>query len=174
MTGRTAGPRKAGGALPLGACVLVALILPGVAPAQIPGDELPVMGRIRNEYLATTYTDIKQVLADWTEHHRQSDFRRLVRQFTEDGLYSPVEGWYVQGRESLTDTLTTRLTHVRNYYTSLLDFTASGGLVYYMGRMSYRLEGPVPADVRGTFVMVLYQQGRNWRIRSYVERAGIY
>lgn len=162
------GPIRALRRLSGSALFVAAMAVPSAA--QIPGDELPAMGRIRNEYLATTFTDIKLVMTDWTEHHRRGDLRRLLRLFTDDGFYSPVEGWYVQGREGLTDTLTVRLPQVRNYHTSLLDFTASGGLVYYMGRMSYRLEGPTPTDVRGTFVMVLYQQGRSWRIRSYVER----
>ena len=76
----------------------------------------------------------------------------------------------MQGRGSVADTLATRVGRVKSYHASLLDFTASGGLAYYLGRMSYRLEGGAGADVTGTFVMVLYLDGRRWKIRSYVER----
>ncbi|MEZ4457735.1 MAG: nuclear transport factor 2 family protein [Gemmatimonadales bacterium] len=140
--------------------------------AQIPGDELPGMGRARTEYLAATYTDVKELISEWQDLHRRGDAERLSRLFTEDGLYSPPGSWYVQGRDAVADTLASRLPRVRNYHTSLIDFTASGGLVYYLGRVSYRLEGQPPEDLAGTFVMVLYQQGRRWRVRSYVERAG--
>ena len=148
----------------------VLLVLPAAATAQIPGDELPGMSRVRNEYLAITYGDVKELLAAWQEHHRNGDADKLAGLFTEDGLYSPAEGWYVQGRSAVGDTLAARLPQVRGYHTSLLDFTASGSLVYYLGRVSYRIEGPSPEDVSGMFVMVLYQHGRHWRIRSYLER----
>lgn len=142
------------------------------AAAQVPGDELPGIGRIRNEFLTATFTDIKQVLSDWQEHHRKGDVKRLARMFTEDGLFSPASGWYVQGRSAVADTFAARLGKMRNYHTSLIDFTASGGLAYYLGRMSYSLGEGAGSDVMGTFVMVLYQEGRSWRVRSYVERPG--
>ncbi len=152
---------------------LVAGLLGAVAGqtvAQIPGDELPVMSRSRNEFLANTYADVKQILAEWQTFHAKGDSKQLARLFTEDGLYSPVDGWYVQGRGSVADTLVARVGRIKSYHATLLDFTASGGLAYYLGRMSYRLEGGAGEDVTGTFVMVLYLDGRRWKIRSYVER----
>ena len=146
------------------------LALAGSALAQIPGDELPVMSRSRNEFLANTYAEVKQILADWQALQTKGDAKQVGRLFTEDGLYSPAAGWYVQGRAALADTLVARIGRVRNYHATLLDFTASGGLAYYLGRMSYRLEGGAGVDVAGTFVMVLYLDGRRWKIRSYVER----
>jgi len=146
------------------------LALAGPVAGQIPGDELPVMSRARNDYLANTYGEVKLILAEWQELHSKGDWKRLTRLFTDDALFSPVDGWYVQGRESLADTLTARTGRVKSYHATLLDFTASGGLAYYLGRMSYRLEGGAGSDVSGTFVMVLYLDGRRWRIRSYVER----
>ncbi len=152
-----------------GAFVLAGLLLAGPLAAQIPGDELPSQSRVRGEYLSATYADIKQILAEWAEHHQTGDVKKLIRMFTDDGLYSPVDGWYAQGRQALTDTLTHRLGRVKNYHASLIDFTASGGLAYYLGRMRYRVEG-AGADVSGTFVMVFYLSGRTCRFRSYVER----
>ena len=148
--------------------MLAALGVAGPLAAQIPGDELPSQARVRNEYLASTYGDVKQLLADWTEHHRSGDVAKLSRLFTDDALYSPVDGWYAQGKSVLADSMAARLSKVKNYHASLIDFTASGGLAYYLGRMSYQVEGN--RDVSGTFVMVFYQAGRHWRIRSYVER----
>lgn len=153
-----------------GGIALAGLLLAGPVAAQIPGDELPSQSRVRGEYLSATYTDIKQILAEWSEHHQSGDVKKLVRMFTDDGLYSPVDGWYAQGRQALTDTLTNRLAAVKNYHASLIDFTASGGLAYYLGRMRYRVDGGAGTDVSGTFVMVFYLSGRTWRIRSYVER----
>lgn len=149
---------------------LLQLALSGPVSGQIPGDELPVMSRSRNEFLANTYAEVKQILADWQTFHSRGDAKQLTRLFTEDGLYSPVDGWYVQGRAALADTMATRVGRVKGYHATLLDFTASGGLAYYLGRMRYRLEGGAGVDVTGTFVMVLYLDGRRWKIRSYVER----
>ncbi len=152
--------------------LVAGLLLATAGPVlgQIPGDELPVMSRSRNEFLANTYGEVKLILADWQAFHSNGDAKRLTRLFTEDGLYSPVDGWYVQGRTSVADTLTSRAGRVKSYHATLLDFTASGGLAYYLGRMSYRFEGGAGVDVSGTFVMVLYLDGRRWKIRSYVER----
>ena len=90
--------------------------------------------------------------------------------FTDDGLFSPTEGWYVQGRTALVDTMRLRIPRIQNYHATVIDFTASGGLAYYLGRMSYHRLGGAGADVSGTFIMVLFLDGRRWKIRSYVER----
>jgi ketosteroid isomerase-like protein len=155
---------------------LVALVaLFGAVPvsAQIPGDELPSIQRARQEYLNLTYGEIRDRVTEWTELMRKADTRRLGRMFTEDGLYSPAEGWYVQGRDAVVDSLTTRLARTRGYHLTFLDFAASGNLAYYLGRLRYSLDhGETPREVEGTFVMLLYLEGRTWRVRSYVERTG--
>lgn len=157
--------------LALASAGLAMLARPGAA--QVPGDELPSLGRVRMEYLNTTFGEVKEVLAQWSERLAKADVRRLVQLFTADGFFSPPEGWYVQGRQAIADTLASRLPHLRGYHTSFLDFAASGNLAYYLGRLRYE-HGPVGRSVvvTGTFVMVLYLDGRNWRIRSYVERQG--
>ncbi|MFN0177762.1 MAG: YybH family protein [Gemmatimonadales bacterium] len=151
-----------------------AALLSGVRPvaAQIPGDELGSGSRARSEYLETTYGDVKLLLAEWQESIQKHDIKRMSRLFTTDGLFAPIEGYYVQGREAIADTLTGRSPRVRGYHASLIDFTASGGLAYYLGRVGYRLDDGKGSgrDVNGTFVMVLYQEGRRWRVRSYIER----
>ncbi len=153
--------------------LLAVLLGTSSAAAQIPGDELPQISRVRDQYLQTTYGEVKEVLADWQKYQNENDVKRLRSMFTRDGFYSPVEGWFVQGRENVADTLTGRLPRVKGYHTSLLDFTASGSIAYYLGRLSYLLDNPGAArQVSGTFVMVLYQEGRTWRVRSYVERDG--
>ena len=146
------------------------------AAAQLPGDELPNASRARNEYLETTYGGVKQFLVEWQDGIRTADVKGMGKLFTVDGLYAPVEGYYVQGRAAIVDTLTTRLGRVRGYHASLIDFTASGGLAYYLGRMGYRLDDGQGGgrDVNGTFVMVLFQEGRRWRVRSYIERSSAF
>lgn len=154
------------------AAAALAVVLSNSVAAQVPGSELPNAARARNEYLETTYADVKLVLAEWTDQIRSHDVKRLGRLFTADGLFAPVEGFYVQGRDPIIDSLTSRAGRVRGYHASLIDFTASGGLAYYLGRMGYHLgDGRGGGrDVNGTFVMVLYQEGRRWKIRSYIER----
>lgn len=144
--------------------------------AQIPGDELGSGSRARSEYLETTYGDVKLLLAEWQESIQKNDVKRMSRLFTTDGLFAPIEGYYVQGREPIADTLTGRGPRVRGYHASLIDFTASGGLAYYLGRVGYRLDDGKGSgrDVNGTFVMVLYQEGRRWRVRSYIERSSAF
>jgi ketosteroid isomerase-like protein len=162
--------RETIGARHLGPAVLIGAVAAAPLAAQIPGDELPSQSRVRNEYLVTTYAEVKQLLAEWQENHRNGDAAKLAKLFTTDGLYSPIDGWYVQGRQAVADTMAKRVTVVRGYHASLIDFTASGGLAYYLGRMSYHIDKGTGLDVAGTFVMVLYLDGRHWRIRSYVER----
>jgi len=141
--------------------------------AQIPGDELPSFSRARQEFLKAAFSDVKQLLADLQEYHRTGDAKRMSSLFTEDGLFSPVEGWYVQGRDLIADTLAVRLPRIRGVHLSLIDFTASGGLAYYLGRLTYQIVAPSgPTSVLGTFVMVCYLDGRRWKIRSLVERSG--
>lgn len=151
--------------------VLAAAVFASSSVAQVPGDELPRAGRARTEFLAATLADVKLVMTEWLNNHRQADGAGLARMFTDDGLFSPAGGWSVQGRKTIADTLVARIAKVKSYHATLLDFTASGGLAYYLGRMSYHLEEGPGLDVRGTFVMVLYQEGRRWKVRSYVERS---
>ena len=151
------------------ALTMALAVAPSLA-AQMPGDELPQMSRARNEYLSSAYAGAKQVLADWQEQHRKNDAEKLARLFTDDGLFSPTEGWYVQGRTALVDTMRLRIPRIQNYHATVIDFTASGGLAYNLGRRSYHRLGGAEADVSGTYIMVLYLDGRRWKIRSYVER----
>ena len=160
---------------PIALVAAAAAVLALAAPltAQAPGDELPPsMARARGEYLSRTYTDVKQMLVDWQDLHQKNDAVKLGKLFTDDGLFSPVEGWYVQGRAALVDSMRLRIPRIQGYHSSLIDFTASGGLAYFLGRMSYRRQDGAGVDVTGTFVMVLYLDGRHWKIRSYIERAG--
>lgn len=159
--------------LALLAAVSVLIGSPRLAAAQIPGDELPQISRVRNQFLQTTYNEVKERLADWEQFQHENDVDQLRSMFTRDGFYSPVEGWFVEGREALADTLAQRMPRVKGYHASVLDFTASGSLAYCSGRLSYLLDEPGAArQVSGMFVMVLYQEGRTWRVRSYVERDG--
>lgn len=151
-------------------CFFLAL---GTMPlaAQIPGDELPSAARARREYLNLAYGEIRDRISEWSDLIRSADARRLGRMFTQDGWYSPIDGWYVQGREAITDSLTARIARTSGYHTSFLDFAVSGNLAYYLGRLRYTIgSAGVLREVRGTFVMVLYLEGRTWRLRSYLER----
>lgn len=161
--------------LRVGALVaIIAFVGHSPAWAQIPGSELGDGSRARSEYLASTYSEVKLILDDWRDAFQKGDLKRLRQMFTDDGLYSPAEGWYVQGREPVIDSLTARAGRLKGYHSSLLDFTASGGLAYYLGRVSYLLDLPgASRQVNGTFVMVLYQGGRRWKVRSYIERESI-
>ncbi len=141
--------------------------------AQIPGDEMERGNRnFRNEYLSQTYQDLKPLFEDWRELHSKHDLKSLLKIITEDAVYSPVEGVILQHRSEIGDSLARRLPKVQGYWSSVIDFTASGGLAYFLGRFSYHLSEAdgKGRDMTGTFTMVWFLDGRNWRVRSYVER----
>jgi len=162
-------PGFVGRAITLG--VLLAATRMPAAAAQIPGDELDNFSPARQEFLKVAFADVKKLVADLQEYHYAGDAKQMAKLFTEDGLFAPVEGWYVQGRGQIADTLAARLPRMRGVHLSLIDFTASGGLAYYLGRLSYQITQPAGAiDVVCTFVMVCYMDGRRWKIRSFIER----
>ncbi|MEO8448213.1 MAG: nuclear transport factor 2 family protein [Gemmatimonadota bacterium] len=140
--------------------------------AQQPGDELQSLSRARDEYLRSTYGELKIVLEEWKDLHARRDVPKLTKLFDEAGLYSPVDGWIAQGRAEIMDSLKVRLPRMQSYSTTLVDFTAGGSLAYYMGRMQYQLDSGAAAGttVIGTFVLVLHLDGHHWKVRSYVER----
>jgi ketosteroid isomerase-like protein len=143
------------------------------AAAQRPGDELPGYDRSRQEYLLNVLGALKEVLEKWRQEHAtpSKDQKALPRMLTDDVFYSPVEGWTVQGRDLVRDSLVARIPRMKGYHTTMLDFTASGSLAYCLGRLTYQLdEQGTSRSVVGTFSMVLWLDGRNWRIRSYLER----
>lgn len=158
------------------AAALAAILSLGVSrplAAQIPGSELGDGSRARSEYLEAVFGEVKLILEEWRDALHKGDMKRVRQMFTDDGLFSPAEGWYVQGREAVVDSLNSRGARVKGYHAALIDFTASGGLAYYLGRVSYQIDTAGGArSVAGTFVMVLYQSGRRWKIRSYIERDG--
>ena len=141
-----------------------------VAAAQIPGDEMERGSRsFRASYLSATFEELKPVLNEWRDYH---DFKSLLKIMTEDATYYPVDGGLLLHKKEIEDSLALRLPRVQGYYSSVTDYSASGGLAYFLGRFSYRLTDAVgkSRELNGSFVMVLFLDGRNWRVRSYVER----
>jgi uncharacterized protein (TIGR02246 family) len=141
------------------------------AHAQRPGDELPGNERIRYQYLAETLGQVKDFLTEWREVQTKGDLKNALKLFTDDALFSPADGWYVRGRDEIADSLTARFPRLHGYYTTVIDFSASSSLAYCLGKVRYVLSGePEPRSVAATFSMVLYRDGRRWKIRSYLER----
>jgi ketosteroid isomerase-like protein len=154
------------------AWVLLSTGFVGVASAQKPGDELPTGERVRYQYLAETLGQVKEFLVEWRNAQAKRDVKSALKLFTDDALFSPVDGWYVRGGTELTDSLTARLPRQQGYYTTLIDFSASSALAYCLGKVRYVLSGEgEPRAVTATFTMVLFLDGRRWKIRSYLERS---
>jgi ketosteroid isomerase-like protein len=155
------------------ATALVLSLSAARASAQRPGDELPGYDRARQEYLLMVLADVKTMLGKWRDENTTAgrDRRELPKLLTDDALFSPVEGWTVQGRDLVRDSLVSRFSRIKGYYLTLLDFTASGSLAFCMGRLAYQLdENSSSRPVAGTFTMVLWLDGHRWRVRSYLER----
>ena len=69
------------------------------------------------------------------------------------------------------DSLAARLPRMTGYWLTPDDFDASSNLAFIQGTFGYDLKGSAATStVRGSFVMVLYDQGGRWMIRSYLER----
>ena len=152
------------------------LLIPGALAAQYPGQDVEApYARVRSLYVAQMYAEILPVLSAWRERIEKGDPRALASLIEADALISPAEGWIARDRKEAMDSLVTRLSTIRGYIVKPYDFTASGNLAYVFGRLGYSIAGVSGAptrEVRGTFTMVLFLRGKNWKVRAYIEREG--
>ena len=152
----------------LGAVLVAGATTPGAAQPQ--RFNIPTGAQVKAEYLREAGKGIKETTDRWKTAVAEEDVEALLKLFTSEGAhFSPPGGASYYGREAIRDGLNDRLGQVGAVALTRVDFSASGNLAYQFGRYFY---GPGPKGVpeQGTYVLILYQAGRNWQIRSYVER----
>lgn len=154
-----------------------AVIAVGAKPvsAQLPGQSV-FEGRKnpREEVRARAFEEIKPVLADWSDQISERNQKRLDKLLMDAVMFSPL-GLLAEGRPAVGDSLTGWLPRISGYHLTPLDFDASGNLAYAYGAVRYdrRDADGVAKTIEAEWVMVLYLWGRSWKVRSYLERAGV-
>lgn len=152
---------------------MAAIVLPA-APlaAQFPNSNLTGGNRARIDFLRNTLEDISPVVARWRAAMESDDPQSAAEFFLEDGLYSSLGGEVNQGRDAIAERFRKLLPRMSGFRTVMVDYTASGSMAYQFGRFSYAYTGSdgIARTEIGTFVIILYLNGRDWKIRSYVER----
>jgi ketosteroid isomerase-like protein len=141
------------------------------AAAQMMGESSGTVDTQRRQYLGTVYTDVEARVQEWKQSLETDDLRRVMQHYSDDAMIVPAGGAAVKGKRAVTAAVDSLLKATRGYQTRMTDFSASGEMAYYAGRYTYFVDLPGgESNIReGNFVLVLYQEGRSWRIRSYVE-----
>ena len=126
----------------------------------------------RSDDLAEAARQLQQAVQMMRQYDSRDNLKDAVEFFEPDALYAPLWGEHVQGRDRIKDLLGEHLTSIQAFQTSAVDFTASGILAYQFGRVYYlRAEGATQQPIRGSYVAVFVRDGRDWKLRSYVERS---
>ena len=153
-----------------GAAALLLCVLAAPVGAQVQNSRIPTSEAVRNEYLGVVNEDISKVTEAFRTAIRDRNVEAMMVHFTADALYSPSGGESHYGTEAIRTALGGRIARASGLALTRVDFTASGRLAYQFGRYFY---GPGPdgtAAESGTYILVMYQDGNVWKIRSYVER----
>jgi hypothetical protein len=148
----------------------VPLSLAGSASAQVHRSRAPTATSIREAYLEEVATGTLATIDLLKRAFQADNVEQYVKLFTPGGLYSPPSGESLYGAEAIKVALARRMPRFGGMTLTRTDWTASGNLAYLFGRYFY---GPVTeggAVEQGTYVMVLLMEGRDWKIRSYIER----
>ena len=141
------------------------------AQAQVHRSRVLTATAIREEFLAEVGAATLLMVDRLKRAFMADNVDHWVREFTPGGLYSPPTGEALYGPEAIKVVLRRRMARFGGMTLTRTDWTASGNLAYTFGRYYYGPTTEGGAAEQGTYVMVLLQEGRNWKIRSYVERA---
>ena len=143
------------------------------AGAQIPGGSPSLSGDSRRGYLSEAYRAVDIVVVQWETAWLSADMKDLMSLYTDDAVYLPASASKAsQGRREVQATLQALLPSRKDIHTRMVDFTASGDMAYYAGKYFFQTDpaaGPVRNET-GTFVFIFQHQGREWKIRSHVEK----
>lgn len=167
LRARTAPPRSAGRCR---IALLAALILPAPLAGQVHHSRTPTAEAVRLEYLNEVSKGIQETVTRLRAAVASKDVDHLARLFVDGALYSPSTGESHYGIEAIRAAFRTRLGLVGQMLLTKVDFTASGNIAYQFGRYTYAAGPDGRGREEGTYVLVLYQAGRDWKIRSLVER----
>lgn len=140
--------------------------------AQAPNAHLDGVNRIKAKFLEESLREVTGFLIRWRDALASDDAKKVTEYFTEDGFLSLSRGESVQGRRDVRSQFEALLPSLEGFNSTLIDFTASGGMAYQYGRYTQAIkdERGITTPERGTYVLILYRDGRDWKIRSYVER----
>lgn len=167
-------PRRAVPNAPVARAFLGLALLAGPSQiaAQLPSDPLFAERRsLRTEFLNHTLNEVRPVLDDWQRLVEKADPGLAVQALTEDALFMPLDGWIARGRPGVGDSLRAWLPRLSAYGLTLLDFDAGSSLVYVLASVHYQMAmASGRRAVQGLALIVLRRDGRQWRIRSYLER----
>lgn len=152
-----------------GVCLTLAM---GPLQAQAPNAHLDGVNRIKAKFLEESLREVTTFLVRWRDALASDDAKKVTEYFTEDGFLSLSRGEAVQGRRDVRSQFEALLPALEGFNSTLIDFTASGGMAYQYGRYTQVIkdERGITTPERGTYVLILYRDGRDWKIRSYVER----
>ncbi len=141
--------------------------------AQIPGGYYESSDRIQARFIQESLREVTAFLVKWREVLATDDAKKLSTYFTVDGFFAPSRGETVQGRRNIQTQLEMLLPVTEGFHTTLVDFSVSGAMAYQYGRYTQAItdQNGIKQPDRGTYVLVLYREGRDWKIRSYVERS---
>lgn len=118
-------------------------------------------------YNAEMMEDYQGLVRSWSRAMANGDVRAASRLYTDNAVMIPEPGEMVNGRAEIEAALGALAERWRNIRIGLLDFEASGSLLYGLGTYAYdQGVGEQTSTVSGTYVLVLHRGGRNVRIRS--------
>lgn len=154
------------------ACLLAGLVLVTAAPgsAQVHRSRAPTVAAIREAYLEDVAKGTNETIDRLKVAFQADRVEDWLRQFTPGGLYAPGSGESLYGAEAMRTALTRRMQRFGGMTLTRTDWTASGSMAYLFGRYFYGPTHEGGQVEQGTYVMVMLMEGRDWRIRSYVER----
>ena len=155
----------------LALCAGILLGSTATADGQVHRSRAPTATTIREAYLEEVALGTTATVERLKRAFQADNSDEYVRQFTPGGLYSPSTGEAFYGAEAIKVGLAKRMPRFGGMTLTRTDWTASGNLAYVFGRYFY---GPISegaAVEQGTYVMALLMEGRDWKIRSYVERS---
>jgi ketosteroid isomerase-like protein len=121
----------------------------------------------RMRYNAEMMEDYQSLLRSWSRAMMQGNVRAATSLFAEDAVLLHRPGEPAHGREAIQQSLHEISSNWSNLRFGLLDFEASGWLMYGFG--SYEFEGGGGSQlesVSGSYILILQRAGRTLRIRS--------
>jgi len=164
--------RRTDGLTDILALAALLVLAGGPLSAQVTHSRQPTASAVRAAYLE----EVGKLTTETTDRLKkavqQDNTNEILKLFTPGGLYSPGSGATYYGAEAIRVALTERLPRFGGLALTRVDWTASGNLAYLYGRYTYGPNVEGGAVDQGTYVMVLLLEGRDWKIRSLVERPG--
>jgi len=148
----------------------LAVVTASPAAAQVHRSRAATVASIREAYLEDVANGTNETLDRLKRAFQADRAEDWLRQFTPGGLYSPAGTESYYGAEAMRAALARRMQRFGGMTLTRTDWTASGNLAYLFGRYFYGPTHEGGQVEQGTYVMILLMEGRDWKIRSYVER----